>query len=363
MSRVQNSEKLSSFHIVILVYMTQLGVVIFSLPQLMSKAFGTNAWVINFGIGCIVAMNVLLIGAVYRLGKGKSIFTIMQAVPKIVTYPIYLVQIVVWSMLGCLVAKEYVLIFQMIAFPTTHPMVFKIAIDALAFWMMTKGIYNISKSITMFFWLTVWMIPVVCFFYADFSFARLTPFFFKGGKGGIVEFFNIYSSYLGFELILLLFPYTDKKSKLIKSSFIGSQLTVLLYTYLCFITFGFFSLKQLQRMAFPLLDLMAYLKFPFIERVENLFFGAFMFTTIATVVMYLWSAQETALQMFKRANVKIVAAVLVIMAYIVAFFADTLSEVQEMLSFFAQIEMVSAFLLPLFLLLVLAFSKKKEAAA
>ncbi|SEM60254.1 GerAB/ArcD/ProY family transporter [Paenibacillus sp. OV219] len=360
---MQSSEKLSSFHIVILVYITQLGVVIFSLPQMLSKAFGTHGWVMNLVFGAIVLLNILLIGAVYWLGKGRSIFVILQAVPKIILYPLYLAQMFIWSMLGCLVAKEYVLIFQMIAFPTTHPMFFKIALDVLVFCLMIQGIYNISKSTTMFFWLTVWMLPVIFFFYADFSWARLTPFLFRGGELSLKDFANIYTAYLGYELILMLFPYTDKKSKLIRSSIIGASITVLLYTYICFISFGFFSLKQLQRMAFPLLDLMAYIRFPFVERVENLFFGAFLFTTIVTVVMYLWAAQETALQMFKGANVKVVAAILVTISYIVAFFPESLSEVQLWLSFFAQIEIGTAFMLPILLLIVLALSKKKEAAA
>ncbi|REE78921.1 spore germination protein (amino acid permease) [Paenibacillus taihuensis] len=364
MSTLQSSEKLSPYHIVILVYMTQFGVIIFSLPQLLSKAFGTNGWVMNLIFAIIVIVNMLLIGAAYWMGKGKSIFVILErAMPRIMLYPLYLFLMFVWSVLGCLVAKEYVLIFQMIAFPTTHPMFFKIALDLLVFWLMIQGIYNISKSITMLFYLTIWMLPVVCFFYADFSWSRLTPFFFREGQPSPVEFVNIFASYLGYELILMVFPYTDKKSKLIKSSIIGSLLLAFIYTYLCIITFGFFSLRQLQRMAFPLLDLMAYIKFPFIERVENLFFGAFLFTTVATVVMYLWSAQETALQVFKRANVKLVAGVLVIFAYVIAFIPDTLSDVQHWLGLFAQLEIGIAFILPLLLVVVLAFTKNKKEAA
>ena len=85
-------------------------------------------------ISILICLNIYLIYWVYRLGKGQSIFEILEkSIPKFILVPFYLAFSMVWALIGCLVAKEYVLIFQMFAFPTTDPMVFKIAIDVLAF--------------------------------------------------------------------------------------------------------------------------------------------------------------------------------------------------------------------------------------
>lgn len=64
-----------------------------------------------------------------------------------------------------MIGKKYVLIFQMLSFPTTNPMVFKLAVDILAFLMITKGIYSISKAATLFFWLSAWMYLLMLWFF------------------------------------------------------------------------------------------------------------------------------------------------------------------------------------------------------
>ncbi|SDX15424.1 GerAB/ArcD/ProY family transporter [Paenibacillus sp. CF384] len=358
------SEKLSAFHMTILVFMTQFGVVVFMLPRMLSKTFGTNGWMMMPVYGLIVILNLLLIGFVYKLGKGKSIFDIMEhAIPKLLLMPLYLLLIGVWAMLGCLVAKEYVLIFQMLAFPTTNPMLFKLAMDVLLFWLMIKGLYNISKAATMFFWASIWMLLLVFFFYGEFSFSRLTPFLFKGGTATLVDVVGIYSAFLGYELIMLTFSYTDAKTKILRSSILGSLLTTVFYTYVSLIAFGFLSQKQLNRMLYPLIDLMAYIKFPFIERMENLFYGFFLFTTILTVVMYQWSAKEACRRLFPKWKENIIAGVIVLISYIVSYVPKTLSEVQTWLQLISSLECVVAFVLPLFLLLVLSLTRKKVVAS
>ncbi|MBP3961659.1 GerAB/ArcD/ProY family transporter [Paenibacillus lignilyticus] len=361
---MNGSEKLSAFHMTILVYMMQFGVVIFMLPQMLSKTFGTNGWIVLPGYGLIVIINLLLIGAVYKLGKGKSIFDILEhVIPRMLLMPLYLFLVGVWAMLGCLVGKEYVLIFQMLAFPTTNPMLFKLVMDVLIFWLMIKGLYNISKAATMFFWFSVWMLLLVFFFYGEFSFARLTPFFLKGGTGSLADFVGIYSAYLGYELVMLTFPSTDAKTKFLRSSILGSLLTTIIYTYICFVAFGFLSPKQLNRMLYPLLDLMAYIKFPFVERLESLFCGFFLFTTVFTVVMYLWSAKETGRRIFPKMKENVLAGIIVLLCYIVAYVPDTISDVQTWFKVFSAVECIIAFTLPLLLIIVLALTREKVASA
>ncbi|RAP78651.1 spore gernimation protein [Paenibacillus montanisoli] len=354
------TEKLSSFHLSVLVFMTQFGVVIFALPQMLSKTFGTNGWVMLPAYGIMVILNLLLVGAVYRLGNGRSIFAILeQAIPRVLLMPLYLFLVAVWAMLGCLVAKQYVLIFQMIAFPTTNPMLFKLVMDMLLIWLMLKGLYNISKAATLFFWFSVWMILLVFFFYGEFKFSRLTPFILKGGEGGLRDYVGIFAAFLGYELSILTFQYTDAKTKFLRSTIYGSLLTTVFYTYICFVAFGFFSFQQLNKMLYPILDLMAFIRFPFIERLENLFYGFFLFTVLLTVVMYLWSAKEACQRIVPKIKEGVLAPAIVLTAYVMAFFPETLSEVQAWLQVFSELECIIAMGLPMLLLLVLGLTRKK----
>lgn len=351
-------EKLAPFHVTVLIYMTQSGVIVFSLTQLEAYFIGTNGWLVALLFSIVVVFNLLLIGLVYRLGKGRSIFEILeQSIPQFILIPLYLSLAVLWAIIGCLVAKEYVLIFQMVAFPTTNPMVFKIIVDILAYFLLIKGIYNISKAATVFFWLSVWMNLLLFYFFWDFKWSRLTPFLFQEGHLEFKGLVGIYAAFIGYELTLLLFEYSDSKTKLIRSAILGN--TILTVSYLCvgLVTFGFFSFEQLQQILLPLLDLMAYIKLPFVERVENLLYGVFLFAMIATLVMYMWSASEASERVFRQSTPKVRGFILLSFSILFSFLPETLTTVKAWLNIFAMIETGVAWGLPVLLLTLLAIQK------
>ncbi|MBO9598079.1 MAG: GerAB/ArcD/ProY family transporter, partial [Cohnella sp.] len=229
-------EALSHAHVLILIYMVQTGITLFSLPQIEAQYFGTNGWLSVVLCSALAAMNILVIGLVYRLGKGKSIFELMeQTLPKWTLTPLYFGLICVWSMLGLMVVKEYVLIFQMMAFPTTHPMLLELVVDLLILYLVTKGIYNIGKAATVFFWLIIWMLLLLFFFFGDFEWSRMTTFLFQGGEGWQHGLIAIATAFLGYELSMLLFPYADPKTKLIRATLMGNGLLTFSYLTLCIV--------------------------------------------------------------------------------------------------------------------------------
>ncbi|WP_027084570.1 GerAB/ArcD/ProY family transporter [Cohnella panacarvi] len=351
-------EALSYAHVVILIYMVQTGVTVFSLPQIEAQYFGTNGWLSVLFVFAAVSVNIFFMALVYRIGNGKSIFDLMeQVLPKWTLIPLYGFLIGVWSMIGLMIVKEYVLIFQMMAFPTTDPMLLKLVVDLLILYLVTKGIYNIGKAASVFFWLNVWMLFLLFFFFGDFDWSRMTTFVFQGGEDRKEGFIAIASAFLGYELCMLLFPYADRKTKIIRATLMGNGLLTFSYLTLSIVAFGFFSVQQLKEMMFPLLDLMAYIVLPFVERLENFFYGLFLFSIIVTSTVYLWAATETSKRLFPRIASKYLSFVLVAFQYAVSFLPDTLDEVKNWLELFGQIEIGIAIGLPLFVLILLIVHK------
>lgn len=350
-------EKLYPFHVSLLVFMIQSGVVIFSLPRLLAQHMGYNGWITLVLYSGIATLNILLISLVYRLSNGKSIFQIIEhSMPKAIVFPFYLVLIITWTMFGCMIAKLYVVIFQVFVFPTTHPMFIKLLVDILTYILIIKGIYNISKAATSFFWMIIWTTLLLLYFLRDFQWVNLTPFFFQESSDVATGGLKIFTAFLGYELVLLLFPYADKKG-FMKAVYIGNMIITFIYLSVSLISFGFYSFNQLKRMKYPLIDMLAYIKLPFVERVENIFFALFLFTTMLGIVMYMWAATETARRLIPRANSKWLAGVLVISAYAVSWIPDVLSEVEIWLQLFAFIEIGIAFGLPILLIIILVLSK------
>lgn len=352
-------EKLSHFHTTILIFMIQSGMGIFFLPRLLAEQFGTNGWLGILLFFLVSTFNIVLIAIVYRIGNGSSIFDIMaHSLPKVVLYPLYTIFVAIWSITGCLIAKHYIVVFQMIAYPTTNPILFKFVIDVLLFFLVIKELYNISKAATIFFWLTIPLLILLLYFYKDFEFGRLTPFLFKDNHMSAQGLTDIYFSYPGYELGLLLFPYVNKKTKLIKSLVISNSMLTFVYLYTCFIAFGFYGYKYLRTLQYPLLNILAYIQLPFVQGTENLFYGFFLFSILITSVMYLWAARETVEAIIPIPQ-KLISLLLVMAVFGISIIPDTLIEVIEWTRYAGYMTMGVAFVLPVLLIILLLIQRMR----
>lgn len=347
-------EKLHPFHISVLVFMIQAGVVVFFLPRMLAQYMGYNGWVSILLFSVAATFNIFLISIVYRLSGGRSIFQIMeQSLPKLIIFPVYAYLIVVWTLLGCIAAKQYIILFQVFVFPTTPLMYIKLLVDIIAYSLIIKGIYNISKAATVFFWMVIWTILLLIFFVKGFDWVNLTPFFFKESTDVVVGSISIFNAFLGYELAMLLFPYVDSKKGFMKAVYFGNFLTTFVYLSISFVCYGFYSFKQLTKMKFPLVDLLAYIKLPFVERVENIFLALYLVTSLMSITMYTWAAAETAKSLIPRANKRWITAVLVCCAFVVSWIPNMLSEVELWLKYLGYMALGIAFGLPLLLIAIL----------
>ena len=341
--------------------MIQSGVVLFSLPGVLAEQFGSNGWITIPVASTVVMVNIFLIGLLYKHGKGKSIFEITEGVaPKAIVYPMYFLLAIVWSMLACLVGKQYVLIFQMIAFPTTHPMIFKFAMDVLVFLLLIKGIYNISKAATIIFYLTIWMLLTNVYFFKEMELVRYTTFIFYNHGDILKGSIELFTAFLGYELSILFFPFVNKSSKLIRGVFYGNLFTTIVYLVVCIVSYGFFTYQQLAQMLLPMLDLLAYIKLPFIERIENLLFTFFYLKVLVTVVLYFWAAQQVMTRIFKKTKANAIGFVLIAVCYGISYQFITLEDVSRWLTRFANAEIAIAFGLPLVGLLLIFIGKRGQ---
>ncbi|WP_180954066.1 GerAB/ArcD/ProY family transporter [Bacillus sp. M6-12] len=352
-------EKLHSFHLTILIYLIQTGVVLFILPGTLAKTFGTNGWLAILPVSAMMIINIILIGAVFRLGKGKPFFAIVEeGIPRLVVVPIYIFLIILWSLLGCLTGKQYIAIFQVFSFQHSPSSLLKLMYDVLLYFLVIKGIYNIAKASTIIFSITIFLFILFFYFFPDLEMVSFTPFLFQNGDGWTSGVFDTYVAFLGAELSLLFFPYVNKESKFIRSVILGNLLTTFVYVYSCFLIFGVFGYDYIKNLRFPLMQLLSLIEFPFIERLENLLYCLFMLKVLITTAMFIWAATEAAKRIFPNKGEKSIAFLIVLGVYLISFIPETLDQIASWMKFLASIEIVISYTLPIIAILLLFIRKK-----
>jgi spore germination protein (amino acid permease) len=338
--------------------MIQSGVILFALPRLTAEAFGTNGWISIIIFYMIVNLNLILIWLVFKVGEGRSMLEIMSHLPKWSTLPLVLILAGVWVALGSLVMVKFIFLLKMLFFPNISKLLVLLMGLMLSIPLIRKGIYQIAKSTTVLFYFTVWTVFLLIFHFQDFSFVRLTPFIFQGEKDLLKGGFGVFTALLGYELSILFLHYLENKK--LRSLILGNTITSLIYFGVCFISYGFFSFDMLLQDMYPVVTLLEYISFPVLERVENLIFSLFGLKVLVTTVMYLWSAKEVLEFQFQNVKSNYITVSILVVSTIIAGFPEIMREADTWLTFLAYAATAIAFLLPLFLLVILFFIKRKK---
>lgn len=342
-------ERLHPFQLSILIYSIQNGLVLYTLPRITAEYFGTNGWLSIIFTFVLVNINILMIALSYKLGKGRSIFEIIEAtVPKWVMAPIYLFIICVWIGMASMIMREYIFIMKMIFYPTLPALYFVIFFTLLSFQLLRGGIFHIAKASVVLISFTLPMIFLLFYLVPEFDFSRFTPFLFKGETDFFKGTLHVYSAFLGMEVSMLFFPIV--KTKWTKSLFIGNFSSTAIYLIVTFMNFGFFSFDQILNDLYPVMTLFEYTEVPFLSRAENLCFCVYAFKVLSTTVIYYWGAQQIFGNMMKRVKPNLWILLILTIGFILALIPSSFLDVTKWLRLLSYCATGIAWVLPLFVL-------------
>ncbi|PAE40353.1 GerAB/ArcD/ProY family transporter [Bacillus sp. 7884-1] len=352
-------ERLHPLQLSILIMMMQNGLVAYSLPRLTAEYFGTNGWLSIIFIFVLVNINLMMIAIIYKLGKGRSIFEIIEAiVPKWVMVPIYLFIIGIWIGIASMIMREYILIYKLMFFPFLPDILFIILFTIISFQLLRGGIYHIAKASVVLFFFVELMILLIFYLFPEFEFARFTTFFFKGETDYFKGALHVYTAFLGSEVSILFFPMVEKKWT--KALFIGNIISTLLYLTVLFLSFGFFSFNQILHDKYPVMTLFEYTEVPFLSRAENLCFSVFAFKVLTTIVIYYWGAQQIFGNMLKSIKPNVWIFLILSSGSSLALVPETIVDVEKWLRWLSNYAIGIAWALPVFVLCLLFFQNLKN---
>ncbi|SDI16549.1 GerAB/ArcD/ProY family transporter [Alteribacillus bidgolensis] len=355
------TEKLHPIHLIFLTYMLQSSVILFSMPRYVAEIIGTNGWVILLLFSGVVMFNIFLIQLVYKKGEGKTVFDIInRSLPTFFTYTLYALIAIVWALVAVVIAKQYIFIIQIISFPTTPSYYLLSMFMVLPFLLLLHPVYKMVRVSSVFFILAGITILLTVFVWPEFSFERLTTFFFKEADNpwNWNELLNIYSGFLGYEVCLLLIPYITKHSHLFRSFYLGNGFTTFVYVYTVVLCLGFYSFEQIKHVLYPTLHFFSYIEFPFLIRVENLVYSLFLVKALVTVTFFYWMSSEAVQQIIKVNKPSYLHISIIVMSILLTAPFNTRQEMEKVISFTGKAEMAIAFFLPLLLLLLLRRKRK-----
>ncbi|WP_242272929.1 GerAB/ArcD/ProY family transporter [Bacillus cereus group sp. BfR-BA-01538] len=347
--------------LVFLIIQTQIGITLLSLPY---NAFTTakgDAWIATLLAGSIAQFFTLIIWLLCRRYPNDTIFTLA---PKLMG-----------KMLGNVLSFTYIIFF--IAVATFQLVIYS---RVLQKWVMVNtplwitslsmvitGIYiskqllNVTARLYMF--VSVFLIILVflvTYSFKDANIQYILPIadsgwlpIFKGVK-------NVANSAVGFEILLVIYPFIQgKASGKLKMMVIANLLVTLFYTYVVFATLVYFSPQEMRILPEPVLYLTKSLSFHIIERTDLIFLTIWIIFVTTSFCNYVYSAASGLATLFRSKSHAMFAPFVGVIAFFCSLIPHNKAAITVFSNFLSNFAIISIFILPLFLLFV-SFARNKK---
>ncbi|HHW57602.1 MAG TPA: endospore germination permease [Clostridia bacterium] len=337
---IKNNDKISANQVSILLFTTMVGAGILSLPADVSKEVGPNGLIAVFagGIASLFFARMIL----YLSSKFPT-ETFVEYSAKLVTKPIsILISIVLvfyFTIFVSLDVRIFGEVLKIYLLPSTPIETIIITMLFASAYLVRYGLEPIARMSEILFPIIV--IPLVLLFLpamSDIDLSNFLPFmrislvkFFKG------MLFTTYS-FVGFEILYLLFPYVIDTKRLKKGVNAAIISTMLFYMYITFFVIGIFGYKETKEQLWPFLTLIKSINFPvfFIENVEGIVMGIWTFTIFSSIYSFYYFAVLTFSKLLKTREHSYFVLPAVPIMYLMALIPDSIVTVYKYAGYVSQ---------------------------
>ncbi|MBM7557547.1 GerAB/ArcD/ProY family transporter [Halanaerobacter jeridensis] len=352
-NKKSDREMIANRQLVFIIIQITVGTGILSLPRQISLVSRQDSWIAVLLGGSYWVFSLFFI---YKLGSQFPQQTIIEyseiilgsILGKILslTYVLYSITITALSV------RIFIMVITTYILPKTPVSINLSIIIITCLYLISKGLKTMARLDEFLFFVLapayLVMIPTIL---------KSNWWHFKPILGtGIKEIFDgsliTTYSFLGPEIILLIFPYIKEKKNIFKSSLISLGIITLTYLYVIIITIGYFGVETLQYILWPTINLLKAIKIPFFGRLE--FFLIFLWIAIAftSIAAFYYMASYSVAQFFSLKNKLLSAFILLPIIYYLFFIPKNIIEVFEYTEIVAQFGTILIFVIPPLLLLI-----------
>lgn len=295
---VNDKYKVSPFYVFFLVHAMQVGLGLLSFQRDLAKITGTDGWISIILAGLIVHILIWIIYKIFSMVPGDFIYVNNHAFGKWIGNLFSLIFILYFFVLGMTIITGYINIIHIWIFEEVPSWALSLVFLVLIYYINTGGFRTVTGiaffAITLSYWLL--FVPIYGLKYSDFT--NLLPIFdhtlLEIMKGTRSTSFSM----LGFEMILMFYPFIKNAETSKKYAHRGAFLTTLLTLFMYLISIVFYSQKQLSITIWPTLSLTSVIHLPFIQRFEYVMVSWWVFVIIPNMVIPLWAASRGIKRLF-----------------------------------------------------------------
>lgn len=181
------------------------------------------------------------------------------------------------------ITSGYINMMRVFSTEFLSPKKLSIFIIAVCLYAGYKGITLIGKISEIIFYITLPFIFLPIFSIKKSTILNLLPILGSGFSNVLKASIETAFSYTGIEVLFLIYPYINDKSKIKSSSLKGVFLTMLIYIWIVFITIYYFGLDVTSKNLWPVLGASEIIDIPIINNFRYVFILSWIFIMLKII--------------------------------------------------------------------------------
>lgn len=274
-----------------LIQTVQVGIGLLNLPRVIVEAAGHSGWQGIILAGFLVQIAIWIMVVLLRRFENLDIYEIARRVlGKWVGNLLGLLFAFYCVFATGLVARSYIEVVQSWLFPTTSTPVFFLLFLIPCLYCATGGARVLGRFAVVTFFATAWMLILMFAPAREVQLDYYLPLFDAPIDKLMAATTKVSASVIGFEMLLVVFPFVQRKDKVLLASSIGIWITQVIYLMVTLVAIGFYGEKFIEHLISPTLHMFKIVQLPMIERMEQIGIATWSFLIVNTTGTYLWAA-------------------------------------------------------------------------
>lgn len=260
----------------------------YTFPNLLSD-LGNSAWLQPFAFGVLGSLILWVMIKLCERFPTDQLFIINE---KVLSKPIGKVInsfIVIYGlMMVTNIASNYLRLVQVLALEHITLYGAGLSFYVVIATIVQGGIKLIARFCMISFFMTVWMVFLL--YYPMSKGVWITAFSHLNFQASnwLITFHRSMIAFLGFELVMFIYPYIINKKKAYRDAMLGFWVSIFFYFIVAFSGVVYFSPWQIDHLLYPVFNFFKAVEFSFLERIEILGLSMWIFLILNSCAAFLW---------------------------------------------------------------------------
>lgn len=312
-------QQISSMQLMAFTVSGQIGVGGLFLPSTLAQKVGHDGWLSTIFAGIICTIIAIIITLLLKKYYDKNIFDInILFYGKFLGNLINLIFIFYLVFICGITIRIFEEVINIILLRFTPPMVITTLCLVPIVYATTKGLKVICRFAVLVY--IAYFLLIISFLFHRHN-IRLT-YLMPVGQAGLGTIFSnmklaIYS-YLGFELVALIYPNVTDKEKVLKCMVRAMMFTTFIYTFIVAFSVTLFGEVKLRMLVFPVYNIEQAISVPVIERLDTFFLLMWFPAMGSTITAYFFSTYHSISILFNIQKNKILLLIVTVIEIIIS---------------------------------------------